>query len=132
KNRLPRLENLRPVGAVPFREMPDRYRQMDILLMPTVREGFALAVIEAMASGLPVVASDCSSLPELVSDGKSGFLCPVGDTEAFAEKINLLAAAPELRREMGKFNRSLVEARFTVSQMVERYRAVFEETLEVL
>lgn len=82
--------NLRPVGAVSFENMTNRYRQMDMLLMPTVREGFSLAILEAMASGLPVVASDCSSIPEQIDDGKGGFLCPVGDVNAFAERINFL------------------------------------------
>ena len=80
-----------PIGRVPHGEMPERYQQMDILLMPTVREGFGMAVAEAMACGLPVVASDCSSIPELVDDKKGGFLCPVGDTGAFADRINMLA-----------------------------------------
>jgi len=120
---------LRSIGVVPFEDMPDRYRQMDILLMPTVREGFGLAVAEAMACGLPVVASNCSAIPELLDDGKGGFLCPVGDVNAFAEKINLLADSPQLRREMGAYNRSKVEKQFTLERMVEGYQNLFEEIL---
>lgn len=119
-----------PVGPVPYEDMPDRYRQMDLLVMPTVREGFSLAVLEAMASGLPVVASDCSSLPEQIDNGKGGFLCPVGDPAAFAEKINLLADSPKLRHEMGQYNRSKVEELFTIDQMVKQYRDLFEEVLD--
>ena len=118
-----------PVGPVPFEEMPNRYRQMDILLMPSVREGFSLAVLEAMACGLPVVASACSSLPEQIDNGKGGFLCPVGDTSAFAEKINLLADSPQLRREMGEYNRSKVEKYFTIDRMVNEYQQLFKEIL---
>lgn len=118
-----------PVGPVPFEDMPDRYRQMDLLLMPTVREGFSLAVLEAMACGLPVVASDCSSLPEQIDNGKGGFLCPVGDTAAFAEKINLLADSPQLRREMGAYNRSKVEKLFSIERMVKQYQDLFDEVL---
>ena len=61
--------------------------------------------MEDMASGLPVVASNCSSLPEQIDEGKGGFLCPVGNIHAFAEKINILADSPPLRKEMGKYNR---------------------------
>lgn len=121
--------NLRPVGAVPFEQMHAHYQKMDILLMPTVREGFGLAVAEAMACGLPVVASDCSAIPELVDDGKGGFLCPVGDVAAFAEKINILADSPDLRREMGEYNRAKVEQMFTLRQMVQAHRHVFEAAL---
>ena len=124
---LPDLPNLRSIGPVSFKDMPDRYRQMDILLMPTVREGLSLAVLEAMACGLPVVASRCSSLPEQIDQGKGGFLCPVGDVKAFADKINLLAESPHLRREMGEYNRAKVEKLFTLDRMVNKYRELFEE-----
>jgi len=126
---LPSDTGLQSVGSVPFEDMPNRYRQMDILLMPTVREGFGLAVAEAMACGLPVVASNCSAIPELIDDGMGGFLCPVGDADAFAEKINLLADSPQLRQEMGEYNRSKVEKQFTIERMVNEYRELFEEVL---
>jgi len=129
KKAMPSITGLESVGSVPFKEMPALYRQMDILLMPTVREGFSLAVLEAMACGLPVVASDCSSLPEQIDNGMGGFLCPIGDVEAFAEKINLLADSPKLRREMGEYNRSKVEKMFTIDRMVNKYRELFEEAL---
>jgi L-malate glycosyltransferase len=126
---LPSGTGLESIGAVPFKEMPKRYRQMDILFMPTAREGLSLAVLEAMACGLSVVASDCSSLQEQIDDGKGGFLCPVGDVNAFAEKINFLADSPKLRREMGEYNRSKVEKMFTIERMVNEYRELFEEVL---
>jgi L-malate glycosyltransferase len=120
---------LQSIGSIPHEGMPGRYQEMDILVMPTVREGLSVAVLEAMASGLPVVASDCSSLPEQIVDGKGGFLCPVGDGDAFAEKINILADSPSLRREMGQYNRNKVEQRFTVDQMVVGYQELYEELL---
>lgn len=123
-------KNMVPVGPIPFENMPDRYRQMDILIMPTVREGFGLSIAEAMSCGLPVVASDCSAIPELVDDGKGGFLCPVGDVDAFAEKINILAGSPNLRKEMGQYNRAKVEKLFTLDRMAKEYRELFEEVLE--
>ena len=123
-------KNMVPVGAVLFEEMPERYGKMDILLAPSVREGFGLAVAEAMSCGLPVVASDCSSIPELIDHGKGGFLCPVGAVDAFAEKINILADSPNLRREMGEYNRAKVEKMFTLDRMVKEYKALFEEVMD--
>ncbi|HOH18628.1 MAG TPA: glycosyltransferase family 4 protein, partial [Bacilli bacterium] len=99
------------------------------LLFPTVREGFGLAAAEAMACGLPVVATDCSSLPELIDEGNGGFLCPLGDVDAFTYKINLLAENPQLRREMGEYNRAKVEKMFTLERMVNQYKELFEEVL---
>ena len=120
---------LKAIGPIPFQEMPNRYREMDILLLPTVREGLCLSVLEAMACGLPVVASDCSSLPEQIDNGKGGFLCPVGDVNAFSEKINHLADAPRLRCEMGGYNRAKAEKMFTLERMVNEYTDLFQEVL---
>jgi glycosyltransferase involved in cell wall biosynthesis len=126
---LPSHSALQSIGPVPYEEMPSRYREMDMLLMPTVREGLCVSVLEAMASGLPVIASDCSSLPEQIVEGRGGFLCSVGDEEAFAEKINLLADSPRLREEMGEYNRARVERLFAVEQMIRGYQSLFEEVL---
>ncbi|RPJ07445.1 MAG: glycosyltransferase family 1 protein, partial [Deltaproteobacteria bacterium] len=128
---LPSHSQLVPIGAVPHREMPQRYQQMDILIMPTVREGFGMAVAEAMACGLPVVASDCSSIPELVDDDKGGFLCPVGDTQAFADRINHLAASEKSRNEMGDYNREKVRREFPLERMVEGYRRLFSKAISM-
>ena len=117
------------LGRVAWEDMPQVYQASDILLSPTVREGLSLAVLEAMACGLPVVASDCSSLPELIDEGLGGFLCPVGDVKAFAEKVNFLAHAPELRRQMGEYNRAKVAKQFTLERMVAAYRELFESLL---
>lgn len=125
----PKHHRLQCLGSVPYPKMPEIYQQSDILLFPTVREGFGLAATEAMACGLPVVATDCSSLPELIDNGKGGFLCPIGDVAAFAEKINFLAENPKLRREMGGYNRAKVEKMFTLDRMVGEYQQLFEEVL---
>lgn len=128
-NNLASNAKLQPIGSVPFKDMPNRYRQMDLLVMPSVREGFGLAVAEAMSCGLPVVATNASAIPELIDEGKGGFLCPVGDVNAFAEKINLLADSPKLRHEMGEYNRAKVEKMFTLDRMVKEYQELFQGVL---
>jgi len=120
---------LQCLGKVPYQRMPAVYQDADILLFPTVREGLPLAGLEAMACGLPVVASNCSAIPELIDEGKGGFLCPVGDVNAFAERINFLADSPKLRHEMGEYNRAKVEKMFTLDRMVKEYQDLFQEVL---
>ncbi|MGR9000289.1 MAG: glycosyltransferase family 4 protein [Gammaproteobacteria bacterium] len=127
---LPGNNRLQCLGSISHEEMPAVYNKMDILLFPTVREGFGLAAAEAMACGLPVVATNCSSLPELVDEGKGGFLCPLGDVQAFADKINQLAEDAFLRREMGEYNRAKVEKAFTMERMVKEYLYFFDEVLD--
>ena len=95
--------------------------------MPTVREGLSLAVLEAMSCGLPVVASNCSSLPEQIDEGLGGFLCPVGDVNMFAERLNYLADSPKVRKNMGQYNREKVERLFTLNGMVAKYKKLFEQ-----
>lgn len=127
---LPGNERLQCLGSVNYEQMPSVYNDMDILLFPTVREGLSLAAIEAMACGLPVVATNCSSLPELIDDGKGGFLCPLGDVQVFADKINQLAEDVGLRRDMGEYNRARVEKAFTLERMVKEYQCLFDEVLD--
>ncbi|SHJ53933.1 glycosyltransferase family 4 protein [Cycloclasticus pugetii] len=119
----PRLIN---IGRVDYVDMPALYQSADMLLFPTVREGFGLAAAEAMACGLPVVATDCSALPELIDSGKGGFLCGLGEIDDFAEKINLLAENSNLRKEMGEYNREKVERMFTLNRMVHEYQSLFD------
>jgi len=118
------------VGKVPYAEMPELYRSADMLLSPTVREGLPLAVMEAMACGLPVIATNCSSLPELIEDGEGGFLCGLGDVDDFADKISLLAGDYQLRKEMGEYNREKVEREFTLGRMISEYQQLFAKVLQ--
>lgn len=121
---------LRHVGQVAHADMPELYRQVDALFMPSVREGFGLAVAEAMASALPVVACRESALPELVLDGEGGMLCAVDDVDGYTEALRRLAAEPALVRGMGEFNRARVEQMFTAQRMVADYRQLFERVLD--
>jgi len=118
-----------PLGRVPYSEMHNVYPAFDMLLFPTVREGFGMAAIEAMSCGLPVVASNTAALPELVEEGRSGYLCEVGDAEAFASAINHLAENETERRIMGEFNRARVEKFFTLERMAREYARLFDEVL---
>lgn len=112
------------LGRVPYAAMPDLYRSVDALLLPTVREGDSLAVLEAMSSGLPVIASDCSSLPERVAHGEGGYLCAIGDVEEFVRAIERLLD-PQVRRLMGDLNRSRATTEFSLGRMTARYEELF-------
>ena len=118
---------LRALGRVAHPAMPKLYQSMDILLLPSVTEGHSIAVLEAMASGLPVVASDLPALREQIVHGEGGFLCPVGNVEAFAAAIQTLADDAALRLRMGAFNRAQVETRFRLTTTVAAYQALFND-----
>jgi glycosyltransferase involved in cell wall biosynthesis len=117
------------VGALSTAELVQLYQECDALLFPTRYEGFGYAVAEAMACGLPVVASDCASIPELLEEGKGGFLCPVDDVDSFVQKIRLLQAYPELGQTMGEYNRLQAVKKFSPDRMAQEYMALFQQVL---
>jgi len=110
------VEALRIKDSVHFvghaRIVQPYYEASDVIAIPSLYEGFCLAAVEAQLMGRPVVASNSSSLPEVIQDNRTGFLVPVGDPAALAEKIVALSADPELRRRMGVEGRMTTESRF--------------------
>ena len=119
-----RMVNL---GSIPHEKMPSVYQKADILIFPSIREGFGLSVAEAMSCGLPVVAFNDSSLPELIDHGVGGYLADMNDAEKFSDYINTLAESPGLRAQMGEYNRNKVEEKFTHEQNGRGLPFLFEE-----
>jgi len=122
-------EKMVDVGSIPHRDMPALYQQADILIFPSIREGFGLSVAEAMSCGLPVVAFNTSSLPELIDHKYGGYLTDIHDVRMFADYVNILAESHSLRRDMGDYNREKVERKFARSRMIGDYRHLFEEVI---
>ena len=101
----------------------------DVFVMPSLEEGFPLAALEAMAAGLPVVASCVGGVPELVVDGNTGWLVPPGDAEALAARLRLLLRSPEERLTMGANARARVRDHFSLAQMTENFGKLYDELL---
>lgn len=105
------------------------YNSCDIFLFPSRLEGFGFAVAEAMACGKPVVATNYSSLPELVVDGRGGYLCEMDNVEEFVARIRQLAVDTSLRKEMGRFNRQRTLEMFEYRRMGEEYLSFYRSFL---
>ncbi|GAB4455455.1 MAG: glycosyltransferase [Anaerolineae bacterium] len=99
---------------------------LDVLLAPSLQEGFGLVLLEAMALRVPVIASRVSAMPEIVVDGETGLLTEPGDADGIASALSTLLANPDVAREMGANGRARLEAQFTAQRMVERTCAVYE------
>jgi len=121
--------NIRDLGSIPFARMPELYRSVDLCIAPFFREGLCLSVLEAMSSGLPVVAFDASSMAELVDHGKGGYLTPVGDVPAMLAAIGKFREQPSLLDSMGEYNRVLIEENFTLETMRKGYLQLFSRLL---
>jgi glycosyltransferase involved in cell wall biosynthesis len=93
---------------------------LDIFVMPSLYEGLGVAALEAMACGLPVIASDTGGLREAVEDGRTGLLAPPGDVVALAHAIETLAEAPAMRAAMGAAARDRAIERFGMTAMARR------------
>jgi glycosyltransferase involved in cell wall biosynthesis len=120
------------LGTVPYEELPAVHRRHDVLVLAsapraTWREQFGFAVVEAMASGLPVLAGDSGSLDEVVGDPAQ--LVRPHDPEALAAALAALAADPAAQRAQGERNRRWASDRYDRLQVAERLRAIYERTL---
>jgi glycosyltransferase involved in cell wall biosynthesis len=109
-------------------DVSDWYQAFDTLILPSSNEGTPVVVIEALASGCPVVATSVGGVPDVVREGVDGFLVPAGDVEALAQRLTRLAADSELRERMGAAGRESVPERYAVERLVgdidELYRSL--------
>lgn len=99
----------------------------DLFLLTSVTEGIPLAVIEAMAAGLPVVATRVGGTGEVVADGQTGLLAPAGDPEGLARSILRIAEDPALASQMGRRGRERAWAVFSEDQMLASYADLYRE-----
>jgi glycosyltransferase involved in cell wall biosynthesis len=106
-------------------EVAGQLEQADISALPSRTEAFPNAALEAMASGLPMVASAVGGLRELVDDRKTGLLTPAGDAPALAERLCELMADGALGVRLGRAARAAVEARFSFDRMTEGVERVY-------
>ncbi len=100
----------------------------DIFVMPSLWEGLPISLLEAMACGLPVVATNVGGVPEVVADNESGFLVPAKDSEALADKISVLLSMSDTeRREFGAHGRKIILNKFSLKNTVQSYVDLYRE-----
>ncbi len=102
------------------------FAALDVLLAPSLWEGFGLVFLEAMALGIPVIATRVSAIPEVVVDGETGWLVPPRDADAIAAALRGALTQPEERRKRGAAGRARLESHFSVDAMVSRTLAVYD------
>jgi len=110
-------------------EVPDLLRAMDVFVLPSLAEGISNTILEAMASGLPIVATDVGGNNELVDQDTTGFLVPRADPAALADAIRVYVDDPDLRCRHGTDARKRSEDEFSLDTMVQRYQDIYDELL---
>jgi L-malate glycosyltransferase len=116
------------VGKQP--NIVDYLSASDVLLLPSEQESFGLAALEAMACEVPVIASGVGGIPEVVTDGETGFLSEVGDIEKMAADAARLLSDIRLRREMGKHAREFAVTQYRTDIVIPRYIEFYERVLK--
>lgn len=132
ENALKKLtESLSLTAQIHFKDTIDQTHELlcalDVFVMPSLMEGLGLSVMEAQASGIPVVASRVGGLVDLIEDGKSGYLVPVNDPGALADRIIGVLKGPESSRAMARQARINVERHFSVERMLKQTLEIYEQ-----
>ena len=108
-NELDLKDKVEFLGRIPREETAPRYQEASVFILPSLNEGMSNAMLEALASGLPIVATDAGGTKELVTDGENGYIIKMKDATHLAEKLEVLIENPELRRSMGRASRTRAE-----------------------
>jgi glycosyltransferase involved in cell wall biosynthesis len=117
------------LGQLTAESLRDWYAASDVVVLPSNSEGLGRVLLEAQAMTKPVIAYDCSGMPEAMLANKTGFLVKTGDYAALGERINYLFNHPTERFSMGTRGREFVQGRFSVSSLIERHEQFYSTVL---
>jgi glycosyltransferase involved in cell wall biosynthesis len=112
-------------------DVRDVLAAVDVLVLPSRKEGLGVSILEGMAMGVPVVASAVGGIPDAVRDGVNGFLVPPEDPAAIAVRIADVLGDPALAERLGRAGREIAGAEFTVEQMGRRYENLYRRLLSL-
>ncbi len=101
----------------------------DLLVLPSLWEGFGYVLAEAMAAGHPVITTNTSGMPEIVREDIDGLLVPPGDAQSLSQAIVRLLQSPPLARQMGENGKKRVEEKFTKTRMLDETEAFFASVI---
>jgi glycosyltransferase involved in cell wall biosynthesis len=96
------LADVRWISSAPHDRILAEMAAHDVFVFPSLFEGFGLVLLEAMAMGLPIITTAHTAGPDLIEEGRQGFIVPIRDAAAIADKLDLLQRQPALRNEMGR------------------------------
>jgi glycosyltransferase involved in cell wall biosynthesis len=116
-------------GFVPDKDKPNLYRVADCFLIAGTVELQSIATMEAMASGLPIIAVNAMALPHLVKHGKNGFLFQEGQTESVAKHIVSIFSDKELRNKMSEESLKIIEEH-DINKIIKKYESLYQKAID--
>jgi glycosyltransferase involved in cell wall biosynthesis len=111
------------------KDVPDLLPQLDLFVLPSLSEGLSVAILEALAVGVPMIATAVGGTPEVITDHEDGILVPPADPDALAESICLLVKNTELRQRLAKAGQEMVFRRFALTRLVRETTEVYKNLL---
>lgn len=121
--------NVEFIGRIPRENTSPYYQEAGIFVLPSLNEGMSNAMLEALASGLPLIATDTGGTKELVEEGKNGFIVKMKDSQDLAEKIEILMKDSDLRKRMGEASRKKAES-MSWKNVAEKYFEIYQRILK--
>jgi len=122
---------VRLIGPKRGEELAELYRNAAFFVLSSDEEGLGIVILEAMASGLAVVSTNCGGPATAISKGQSGLLTPIGDTNAFVDAIGTLLSDPALRDRMGREGRRIAEEQFSLDVTGKIFLDTYDQVLNV-
>ncbi len=132
-SRLGLKKKVKLFGSLLHSDVLDQMRQADIFLLPSVtaengdREGLPVSILEAQATGLPVISTHHTGIPEGIIDGQTGYIVHEKDIDAIASRLELLIKNPDLRIKMGKKGRDFIKSNFNIIEEIEKLEIIFHD-----
>jgi glycosyltransferase involved in cell wall biosynthesis len=119
---------IRILGRVPYAELPQFYQNGDISCLPSTWETVPTSILEAMACGLPIIATDVGGITEIVNDGETGLIVPSRDCDALTNALTTRSEDTDKRIEMGKKARKNAE-KFEWEKVTDAFLRVYEKVM---
>lgn len=123
------INNTNKLGKLNLKELINNYQDCDALIFPTRYEGFGYVIAEAMACAKPVVSTNCTSIPELITNNKTGLLCEENDILSFSMSILKLYKNRELCKQLGEAARDKIISEFNIENMIDKYIRLYKKIL---
>jgi len=117
---------IRFIGEIPNSQIPSHLSLADVFLLPSLSEGFPVSILEAMAAGLPIVASNIGGIPEIVIEGKNGYLANPKDPNGIADRVIRILSNDQLRKEMGN-NSYTLSKKYNWDTLAEQVEEIYSK-----